>query len=428
LGSETYGDVKYSRAIGSQLNHGRNDLDALILNAEIKGFHEMKKNQLEWGAKYTREDIRDRLIEYEIVDSAGFSLNPPKLSHNDQPYESYYGPLVPFKNVRATNYATINRLSGYLQWNRRDTIGTAKVWYNAGIRFHEWNVTGQNISGKSQFIASPRFQFAVKPNWDKDMIFRISGGLYAQPPFYRELRDANGVILPDVKAQKSIHFVLSNDYSFKLWKRPFKLVSEAYYKTMTDVNPYTVDNVRIRYAANNNAVAYTQGLDFRLNGEFVKGTESWISAGYLKTEENIDNQGYIARPTDQRLKFGLLFQDYMPKIPSVKFYLNLVYNTGLPGGSPSYADVYKYQIRLRDYRRADAGFSYVFTEKNSTRPDTNWLKKFKDLSVGFEIFNMFDNQNAITNTWVRDVETKTQIGIPNYLTTRVFSLKLSAKL
>ena len=213
-----------------------------------------------------------------------------------------------------------------------------------------------------------------------------------------------------------------------MWNRPFKLVSEAYYKSIYDVNPYTLDNVRIRYQANNNAKAYAQGLDFRLNGEFVPGTESWFSFGYLKTEENIDNKGYISRPTDQRLKFGILFQDYMPNLPSVKLYLNLVYNTGLPGGSPSYADPYVYQSRLRDYRRADIGFSKVFTDNNKNLPDGHWLKKFKDLSAGLEIFNLFNNQNTITNTWVRDVYTKNQYGIPNYMTNRVFNIKITARL
>ena len=316
-----------------------------------------------------------------------------------------------------------------MQWNRKDRIGNSQVWYNAGFRFHEWQVSGDNlVTGKPQAIFSPRVQFAIKPDWNQDMIFRISGGLYAQPPFYRELRDANGAVQTSVKAQKSIHFVISNDYSFKLWNRPFKLVSEAYYKSITDVNPYTIENVRIRYAAKNNAIAYAQGLDFRLNGEFVPGTESWFSFGYLKTEENTENKGFISRPTDQFLKFGILFQDYMPRIPSVKLYLNLVYNTGLPGGSPSYADPYKYQSRLRDYRRADIGFSYIFTDRNNKRPDNHWMKKFKDLSAGFEIFNMFNNQNAITNTWVRDSESKRQYGIPNYLTTRVFSIKFTARL
>ena len=141
------------------------------------------------------------------------------------------------------------------------------------------------------------------------MLFRIAAGLYYQPPFYRELRDANGVVQPNVKAQQSFHLVLGNEYSFKMWERPFKLTSEAYYKNLNDVNPYTLENVRIRYAANNNAKAYAYGLDMRLNGEFVPGTESWFSFGYLKTEENINNQGYIARPTAQRLKFAALFQE-----------------------------------------------------------------------------------------------------------------------
>ena len=429
IGGETRGDVTFLRGIGKQLLHARNDLDAVIVNAEVKGFHEIDKHQIEWGFKYTREDIRDRIVEWEMVDSAGFSLNPPRLlPRNDQPYTPYYGPLVPYNNVRAKNFVTINRFSGYAQWSLKDKIGSAEVWYNAGVRMHQWQVSGDNLDGDSQVVFSPRGQFAIKPEWNKDMVFRISGGMYYQPPFYRELRDVNGAVNPNVKAQASTHIVLSNDYSFKMWDRPFKMVSEAYYKSLTDVNPYTLENVRIRYAANNNAKAFAQGLDFRLNGEFVPGTESWISFGYMKTEENINNRGYIARPTDQRLKFGVLFQDYMPRIPSVKLYLNLVYNTGLPGGSPSYADPYIYQSRLKDYRRADVGFSYVLTEKNDIRPEGHWLKKFKDLSVGFEIFNLFNNQNAITNTWVRDLDSKMQFGIPNYLTTRVFNVKLAVRL
>ena len=430
IGSETFGDVNYSRAIGSQLNHARNDLDALIVNAEVKGFHDIKKHQIEWGFKYTREDIRDRIIEWEVIDSAGFSLNPRDLDipSNNQPYTPYVGPLVPFNNVRAKNFININRFSGYAQWSLKTKIGSSDVSYNAGVRLHQWQVSGAPTAGVSQAVVSPRAQFAIKPDWNRDMIFRVSGGYYYQPPFYRELRDSLGMVLPNVKAQKSIHFVISNDYSFKMWNRPFKMVTEAYYKSLTDVNPYTIENVRIRYAASNTAVAFAQGLDVRLNGEFVPGTESWLSFGYLKTEENISNRGYISRPTDQRLKFGILFQDYMPNIPSLKVYLNIVYNTGLPGGSPSYADPYEYQNRLRDYRRADAGFSYVLTEKNKDRPEGHWLRKFTDLAVGFEIFNMFNNQNTITNTWVRDVYTKSQYAVPNYLTTRVFNLKLSVRL
>jgi hypothetical protein len=429
IGSETFGDVFFTRGVGSQLNHARNNLDALIFNAEVKGFHEVsEKSQVEWGIKYTREDIRDRIVEWEVIDSAGFSLPNPLLGYiNDQPYNPYTGPLAPFQSVRATNFTVINRFSGYAQWNYRGKIGAHQYWLNAGIRGHKWQVLDQNEDGKSQVVFSPRTQFALKPNWQKDMVFRFSLGMYHQPPFYRELRGNDGVVNPNVKAQQSVHLVLSNDYSFKLWDRPFKLISEAYYKHFTGVNTYTIDNVRIRYQANNDAEAYAYGFDARLNGEFVPGTESWFSFGYLKTEENQDGRGFIARPTDQRLKFGILFQDYMPNIPNVKLYLNLVYNTGLPGGSPAYADPYEYQLRLNDYRRADAGFSYVFKDESLTS-SKKWLQPFSEFSLGFEIFNLFNNQNAITNTWVRDVYTKTQYGIPNYMTTRVFNLKLIARL
>jgi hypothetical protein len=432
LGSETFGDVTFSRGIGSQLTHARNNLDALIFNAEVKGSHNFdKKFQIDWGAKYTRESIRDRIVEWEVIDSAGFSLNNPilDLPVNNQPYDSYVGPLVPYQNVRAVNFVDIDRFSAFAQWNTKTTLGENQLWINAGVRSHSWMVSGTDIVGsKMQTVVSPRVQLSLKPNWGHDMIFRFSSGFYYQPPFYRELRDLAGAVQPNVKAQQSIHFVLSNDYSFKLWNRPFKLVSEAFYKDMQDVNTYTLENVRIRYRANNDAVAYAYGFDCRINGEFVPGTESWFTFGYLKTEENQDNRGFIERPTDQRLKFGILFQDYMPNLPNFKMYLNLVYNSGLPGGSPSYADVYQYQSRLRDYRRADIGFSYVLTEKNNERSADHWLKKFKDLSLGLEVFNLFNNQNAITNTWVRDASSKVQYGIPNFMTTRVFNIKLTAKL
>ncbi|MDQ5928287.1 MAG: hypothetical protein QG594_61 [Bacteroidota bacterium] len=430
VGNQNYGTVASTRGIGGQLNHARNELDALIFNLEIKGFHDWKKNLVEWGAKYTQESIRDRVIEWEVIDSAGFSINPINklLPEKDEPYTVYNGPLLPFNNVRATNFNDINRFSGYFQWSRKDKLGTADVWYNAGMRLQSWSVSGAAVAGNVQTTFSPRAQLALKPNWKKDMVFRLSGGVYQQPPFYRELRDAQGVVQPNVQAQKSTHLVLSNDYSFKMWNRPFKLVSEMYYKSLTNVNTYTVDNVRIRYAANNAAVAYAQGVDVRLNGEFVPGTESWLSFGYLKTEENTQDKGYIARPTDQRLKFAILFQDYMPKIPSVKLYLNLVYNTGLPGGSPAYANPYLYQNRLNDYRRADVGFFKVFIDQTKTQPKNRFFKNFKELAVGFEIFNLFNNQNAITNTWVRDASSKAEYAIPNYMTTRVFNLKMNLRL
>ena len=428
IGSDTFGDVVFSRGIGSQLNHARNNLDALIFSSEIKASHKFLDNhQIEWGTRFVIEDIRDRIVEWEVIDSAGFSLPNPILDYqNNQPYNPYYGPLAPYQNVRATNYTKINRLSGFVQWNYRTKINTHDLWLNAGVRQHYWTISGEKINSNSNIVFSPRMQAAIKPSWKKDMLFRLSLGMYHQPPFYRELRDYEGSVNSQVNAQQSLHVVASSDYSFKMWKRPFKLVAETYYKHLTNVNTYSIDNVRIRYRANNNATAYAYGFDARINGEFVPGTESWFTFGYLKTEENQDNKGNIARPTDQRLKFALLFQDYMPAIPNVKIYLNLIYNTGLPGGAPAYADVYDYQLRLNDYRRADAGFSYVFKDDSITS-SKKWLKPFKELSSGLEIFNLFNNQNSITTTWVRDVYTKSQYGIPNYMTTRVFNFKLAAR-
>ena len=429
IGDENLGEVEFSEGIGSQLTHARNDLDALIFNAEHRGDYKIDdESTVEWSVKYTHEDIRDRLVEYEVIDSAGFSIRPPRFSQpNPQPYTPFTGPLTAFENIKSLNFVKINRLQSFVQYSKQTDWNGHEIFYNAGVRTHSWSVSGDGISdNKTQTVISPRTQFAIKPNWEKDMLFRVAGGLYYQPPFYRELRDSSGTVQPNVKAQQSFHVVVGNEYSFQLWERPFKLVSEAYFKGMTDVNPYTLENVRIRYSADNNAKAYAYGLDLRLNGEFVPGTESWFSFGYLKTEENIDNRGYIARPTDQRLKFGALFQDYVPNMPDLKMYLNLVYNTGVPGGSPSYADPYIYQIRLKDYRRADLGISFEVVNPEKTY-NAKWKKSFRELAIGFEIYNMFNNQNSITNTWVRDVYSKAQYAIPNYLTPRVFNLRLSAR-
>jgi hypothetical protein len=428
IGDEDLGEVEFSEGIGSQLTHARNDLDAFFVNLEHRGDYDVDDaTNVEWSVKYTHEDIRDRLVEWEVIDSAGFSIRPPNFSEpNLQPYEPFEGPLTAFQNIRALNRTQINRIQAFAQLSKTTTWGDNEVFYNIGARLHNWTVSGEGIASTNQTVISPRAQFSIKPNWENDVLFRIAGGLYYQPPLYRELRDSSGIVQPNVKAQKSFHIVLGNEYSFEMWERPFKLVTEAYYKGLSDVNPYTIENVRIRYRARNNAEAYAYGLDMRLNGEFVPGTESWFSFGYLKTEENIDNRGFISRPTDQRLKFGILFQDYVPNIPDLKMYLNLVYNTGVPGGSPSYADPYDFQLRLRDYRRADLGISYVLVDPEK-KYNAKWKRAFKDLSIGFEIYNMFNNQNSITNTWVRDVYTKRQFAIPNFLTPRVFNLRLSAR-
>lgn len=426
FGSDDFGEVEFSEGIGSQLNHARNDIDALISNAELKATYKKNNHQIDFGIKYQNEDIKDRIKEWEVIDSLGFSVRPPHHTPNNQPYSPFTGEIIPYQAINAKNHVKIDRLVWFAQYSRNTDWNNHKIWYNLGMRSHNWNVNGDDLETVNQIIYSVRGQFAIKPAWKKDILFRISGGMYAQPPFYKELRNNSGTVIPTLLTQKSVQIVFGNDFSFDLWNRPFKLVSEIYYKDLSNVNTYTLDNVKIRYSASNNATAYATGIDIRLNGEFVPGTESWISVGFLKTEENKDNRGYISRPTDQRFKFGMLFQDYVPNIPNIKMYLNLVFNTGVPGGSPSYTDSYDYQNRLSAYKRADIGISYVFTDTKDSK-NSNWLGNFKELALGFEIFNMFDVQNAITNTWVRDVYSKRFYGIPNYMTPRVFNLKLDLK-
>ena len=423
IGDEDLGEVSFAEGVGSQHTHGRNDFDALITSIDIKGKHQGKKHQWRWGVQLKSENIRDRVVEWEKIDSAGFSIRPHDVTiKNNQPYQPFEGPLVLFNNIRATQQTTLNRISGYLQWNNRFLTTKHVAWLSAGVRAHHWKLTNFSSSGSTFF--SPRLQLSLQPIRNPDVVSRLSVGHYAQAPFYKELRGFDGQINPEVTPQQSLHFVGSHDRKFNLWNRPFVLRTAVYYKSLWDVNAYTLENVRIRYVANNNSKARIYGLDLRLNGEFVPGTESWISLGLLKATENQNNRGVIARPTDQRLKFAMLFQDYVPRLPFLKMNLNLVYNTGLPGGSPSYADAYDYQFRLRDYKRADVGFLYVI--KDDTR-FKNTFKAFEELQVGFEIFNLFDVQNAITNTWVRDVYTQRQYGIPNYMTPRVFNVKLSAR-
>ncbi|WP_273566448.1 TonB-dependent receptor [Maribacter halichondriae] len=428
LGSETLGEVTNSRGLGSQFKRARNNFDALIFNLSHRGIYTKNENALEWGLKYTHEDIRDELRESEFIDSAGYSIRPPLPEFiNNQPEDPFNAPIVPFTGVSSRNSIKTNRFSGFVQYSERVDLSSLIFYYNVGLRSQLWTTSGTEVAKVSQAVFSPRAQLAIKPDWKSDMLFRLSGGVYHQPPFYRELRDSTGTIQPDVLAQKSVHLVLGNEFSFLLWERPFTLISEAYYKKLDNVNPYTLEDVRIRYAANNNAKAYTYGTELRLNGAFVPGTESWVSIGYLKTEEDINDRGYISRPTDQRVKLGILFQDYVPDMPNLKMYLNLLFSTGVPGGSPSYADPYDFQNRLRDYKRADLGISHIFVGGETKFPEKHWLSSFKELSVGAEVFNLFNNQNSITNTWVRDVDSKQQFAIPNFMTSRVLNLRLKMR-
>lgn len=427
LSTNNFGNTTFTDAIGSQLNHARNDYDALIQQLYFKGNYSKKNTVLEWGLKYQIEQIKDKTKEWEMIDSLGFAVRPLSHNPNNEPYTAFEGPIVPFNYINTFNEIDLQRWNGFVQWSQSFEWKQFHWWINVGNRFHYWKIKQPNSHHYTDVVYSPRLQLAFKPIANENLLYRISGGWYHQPPSYKELKGFDGNVNKKVKAQQSIHLVLGNEYVFKWFERPFKLISELYFKDLSYVNTYTLDNVRIRYVANNNAEAYVYGLDVRLNGEFVPGTESWVSFGYLKTEENTNQRGFIPRPTDQRLKFGILFQDYVPNIPNLKMYLNLIYNTGVPGGSPSYADPYLFQNRLSDYKRADLGILYILKDDTQAK-DRVWLQKIEEISVGFEIFNMFDVQNSITNTWVRDSYSKQSYGIPNYMSGRIFNLRLMLKI
>lgn len=439
FGKPSFGQVKANLGVGTYLNHARNYLDGTVMNAEHKGSYSRGKNLVLWGIKAQHELITDRLSEWNYVDSAGYSLPQGNLSEINLQ-----------KVLKTENTLSSNRLSGYTQyiWNK-DLRDTSTLIITAGLRANYWDLNQQTV-------ISPRFTFAYKPNWKRDFLFRASSGFYYQPPFYRELRSMDGVVHTDVKAQQSIHLVLASDYNFKLWNRPFKFVSEAYYKILNDLIPYEIDNVRIRYFASNSAHGYATGMDFKINGEFVNGIESWFSLSLLQTKENIRNDyyydyynsdgekiiagytnnivktdsvrhepGYIPRPSDQLVNFSLFFQDYLPKFPDFKMHLNLLFGSSLPFGPPTY-ERYKDTLRMPPYRRVDIGFSYQLLKEGKKLLPHNPFHNLRSVWLGVEVLNLLQVNNTISYYWVKDVTNRTY-AIPNYLTNRQINIRLIVK-
>jgi len=416
--NELDGDGNYTMTydIGSQIDHARNNFDALVVGAQHRGRYQINvNNDIEWGIKYQHEDIRDLLGEWQYLDSTGYSVPnhfiPGTLDESN--LELNY-------SVNAKNKLTSSRYSAYAQYTKKFFWGGSKVMVNGGARATYWDFN-------EEFNISPRAQIAIKPDWDMDMLFRFNTGIYYQPPFYREVRRLNGTLNNEVKSQQSIHFILGHDYEFEMWNSPFKLTTEAYYKIFNDLNPYFVDNVRIRYTADNNAEGYGYGVDMRLFGEFVPGVDSWLSLSYARAYQNIDGRGDIPLPTDPRFKASIFFQDYMPILPSFKVNVNLVYASGLPNGAPPLTDPYDYQNYLTDYKRVDIGFIKEFINQTDLIAKGSFWSNFKELSLGVDLFNIFDIRNEISNTWVRDVNSSMIYGVPNRLTGRFINAKIRMK-
>ena len=422
LGSENFGDVKYNRGVGTYINHARNSLNANVMNLQHGGKYNIEDGEIRWGLRFQKEEIEDKISEWNLIDSAGFALphTPDSVGYtnpNLQPALIVSVNDLLKDNIQLSSY----RNSGYIQFSK--DIGNFSI--TSGIRGNYWTFN-------EEFILSPRLTLAYIPNWEKDVVFRGSTGIYYQPAFYKELKGLDGKINRDLKSQKSTHFILGADYLFYAWGRPFKWVSELYYKQLENLIPYKVDNVRIRYLPFESSNGYATGLDMKINGEFVPGIESWASLSIMKTEEDIVGDyvedvtgnsieaGYIPRPTDQRVNFSLYFQDYIPRNPSYKMHLNLVYGTGLTFGPPK-SEKNEDVLRIPAYRRVDVGFSKQLV-KNSEK-QSGFFKHFDAIWLSLEVFNLLQINNTVSYLWVSDVSGR-QYAAPNYLTARQINTKL----
>jgi hypothetical protein len=426
IDSETYGDSILNIGVGTMLTHARNYLEAYVISASHLGAYRTGYNHLQWGLSYQYQEFYDQINEWELTDSAGYII----------PYNGEVLELT--KSRKAENHIAYDQFTGFIQNTREISGNKADLFMTAGVRGTVWNFN-QTV------MISPRATISVQPNWKHDMMFHLSAGYYYQPPFYKEMRMPDGVINNEIEPQRSIHLLLGGDYIFNLWDRPFKLTGEAYYKWLSNLIPYKIENVRVSYAGENISSGFARGIDFKLNGEFVHGAESWLTLSLLQTRENVEGDymlvwngyeyvsreaGEFPRPTDQLFTVGLYFQDYFPNNPSYKVHLNAFYGTGLPLSSPV-EDQYYTNLRMRPYRRIDIGFSKVIKRETDIWGERNPLRLFESIWISAEIFNLLGINNEASYLWIRTISDQQGIpgmfGIPNYLTGRRFNLKISVR-
>lgn len=448
LGSDELGSVLVNRGVGAFLDHARNRLDAQVLSVALKGSATPvgTRHFLEWGVKATHEDIADELSEWSLVDSAGYiSPHPMDSIGYTDPSQRPDQAIELDDIIRASNHVVSRRIQAHFQdsWSRESARG-GRWDFNAGVRGHYWTFNQQLVGG-------PRARLAYVAQEDSlggSTVWRLAGGYYYQPPFYREMRFLDGSVNPDIRAQRAIHAVLGMDRVFMMYGRPFKLVGELYYKDLDQLIPYEIENVRMRYYATNNSRGYATGLDVMLNGEFIEGVQSWMRASIMKTAEDLVDDGYwqpinsdgeyiiqgftlnnsvvdsvriepgfIPRQTDQRFNMSLLFQDEMPGDDRYKVLVSLYFGTGLPFGPPSF-ERYKDILRTPPYRRVDVGFSRELFSPTPERPERR-ASGF----VSIEVFNILGIRNTINHTWIEDVNGRLY-AISNYLTDRRVNLKI----
>lgn len=399
-----------SLGIGTYHEHARNRLNASVTSVGITGQNRFTSHWLRYGALMKMEKVDETMREWEMRDSAGYSL-PHSADRLDLVY-----------NMVSVNSEKSNHYEFYIQDTWRNEFEDGSLVLNYGARLTRWN-------WNKETLFSPRATVAFTPAKNENLTYRFSTGVYYQTPFYKEMRDTTTVtnnttafLRKDIKSQRSIHFVLGMEYKFRVNERPFKFTAEAYYKALSNLIPYNIDNVRVVYYGGNISKGYAAGLDMKIYGEFVPGTDSWLSVGIMKTEEKIDGGKSVPRPTDQRLNCALFFSDYFPNTDRWKMTIQGHYASGLPFGPP-HSGREKQVFRMSSYRRVDLGISYRLLKNEDRHIYTGVGRAFRNIWLGVDVFNILDISNVNSYYWVTDI-TNHQYAVPNYLTRRQINARL----
>ncbi len=392
--------------------HAQNRLHASVLNIGHYGSWRLTNNTIKWGITLLGEKINDKISEWEKRDSAGYSLPQNGKTVNV------------IANLFSDNRLSSTRTSGYIQDVFKFRTKQGLFTLIGGIRGSYW-------SYNKEFIFSPRASLGFIPNFDQNLTFRLASGIYYQPPFYKELRTTqsdeygNDIIQlnKQLKSQRSIHAILGGDYTFRASGRNFKISADMYYKKLNNINPYTIDNVKIRYYGNNSATGHALGMDVKFFGEFVPGTDSWISFSLMKAEQTIDKQITVPMPNSQGYNLSVFFQDYFPGYKRVKLNLKGVLSGGLPVIPPRQGYKNDNWLRTPAYKRVDLGFSYQLASGTDPMMERGALRHLKNIWIGIDVFNLFDIKNTSSYYWITNIDNQ-QYAIPNYLTGRQLNARL----
>ena len=398
----TQTETSENLGVGTYMQHSRDYLNANVKSLKLMLQHRMGKHKIEGGVTYKVEQVKENSAEYEYRDSAGYNV-----PHTGRDLRMIY-------SLRAKNELNAKRTEAYLQdtWNfqTRDSVPTLFT-FNYGVRFAHWSFNGESI-------VSPRASLTITPGKNRNLSFRIAGGLYYQAPFYKELRDTsvvNGItyatLNQSVRSQRSIHALASMSYRFEMMGRPFKFTAEAYYKALSQLVPYSVDNVKVTYYGDQQATGHATGLDLKLFGEFVPGTDSWLTLSVMNTRMRLNGKS-IPLPTDQRYALNLYFTDYFPGTTRWRMSLKLAYADGLPFATP-HQELENNSFRAPAYKRADIGMSYRLLDNHDGSRNTI----FKNVWIGLDCLNLFGINNVNSYYWVTDIAGQ-QYAVPNFLTGR----------